>query len=845
MSVVVSGTLKSPDGEAISGANITLTALTVSPDALSGTSASAVTREGGYYGMTMDPGEYAVSVTVKGKTAVYGRVRIEGTESTVTLNMLLRRSLVEVSIPGELLTDFRQIQNNVADDLATIRRLNEDTATKNTQATQSKESAAASAKSASDSAKTATSRAAEAGQKATDATEAATRAITAAGNAEESSTRAGESEKAAGADAEKARQHAEKARLAQESAGEILKRAEAATVSAEEARRMAENARGPRGPQGETGPKGDVGPKGETGPVGPQGPAGPRGEKGEQGERGPQGIPGLKGDTGERGPKGDQGDMGPKGEKGDPGGLAGPQGPKGERGEAGPQGPMGARGERGETGPRGEPGPAGPRGERGETGPQGPRGEPGPAGSAANVADATTAQKGIVQLSSATDSDDETKAATPKAVKAAMDKADGCLEKAKNGDDIPDKVKFLNTVGAARVYGRDIHTGAGEWTTSEFVAWLKEKGAFDQPYWMMKASLHAEFNKVITDVGPGKLNLGGCAIEVMGTYNAAIVRVTIGEYGGDGFLNGTVCTCTVYGDTQRFHWRVDYSTKNKPDTVSQRDASTTQKGVVQLSSDTDSNDETKAATPKAVKAAMDVANEAKTKAEEAAAGGGVPGPKGEKGDTGPAGPAGPQGPKGDTGAAGPAGAQGPKGDKGDPGVAGPAGPAGAPGPKGDKGDPGVAGPAGPEGPQGPKGDTGAPGQGTELLTTANTWTQAQTFNGGINGNLTVNGNGSFNDVQIRSDKRNKRNLVKLDNALDRLEALTGYLYEIQYSADGWQTSVGLIAQDAQKALPELVTEDADVISGEKRLRLNYNGIIALLVEGFKTLRHEIKELREK
>ncbi|VTQ34037.1 collagen-like surface-anchored protein SclE [Streptococcus pneumoniae] len=224
---------------------------------------------------------------------------------------------------------------------------------------------------------------------------------------------------------------------------------------------------------------------------------------------------------------------------------------------------------------------------------------------------------------------------------------------------------------------------------------------------------------------------------------------------------------------------------------------------------------------------------------------GPQGPKGDRGETGLTGNAGPQGAKGDTGAAGPAGAQGPKGDKGDPGVAGPAGPAGAPGPKGDKGDPGVAGPAGPAGPQGPKGDTGAPGQGTELLTTANTWTQAQTFNGGINGNLTVTGNGSFNDIQIRSDKRNKRNLVKLDNALDRLEALTGYLYEIQYSADGWQTSVGLIAQDAQKALPELVTEDADVISGEKRLRLNYNGIIALLVEGFKTLRHEIKELREK
>ncbi|ELX0244624.1 prophage tail fiber N-terminal domain-containing protein [Escherichia coli] len=405
-----------------------------------------------------------------------------------------------------------------------------------------------------------------------------------------------------------------------------------------------------------------------------------RGPKGDKGDTGPQGIPGPKGDTGERGPKG-------------------------ERGERGPQGLQGVKGERGEKGEKGEPG--------------------GP--------DATTAQKGIVQLSSATDSDDETKAATPKAVKAAMDKADGCLEKAKNGDDIPDKVQFLNTVGAARVYGRDIHTGAGEWTTSEFVAWLKAKGAFDQPYWMMKASLHAGFNKVITDVGPGKLNLGGCVIEVMGKYEAAIVRVTIGEYGATGFINGTVCTCTVYGDTQYFHWRVDYSTKNKPDTVSQRDASTTQKGVVQLSSDTGSNDETKAATPKAVKAAMDVANEAKTKAEEAAAGGGVPGPKGDKGDTGPAGPAGPggpQGPKGDTGApgakgekgaTGATGPQGAKGDKGDPGPQGPKGDTGAPGAKGEKGATGATGPQGPKGdkgdpgprgatgPQGPKGDKGDPG----------------------------------------------------------------------------------------------------------------------------------------
>lgn len=112
-------------------------------------------------------------------------------------------------------------------------------------------------------------------------------------------------------------------------------------------------------------------------------------------------------------------------------------------------------------------------------------------------------------------------------------------------------------------------------------------------------------------------------------------------------------------------------------------------------------------------------------------------------------------------------------------------------------------------------------------------------------NITGNGNGSFNDVQIRSDRRNKRNLVKLDNALDRLELLTGYLYEVQHPDDGWNTSVGLIAQDALVALPELVTEDDDAISGEKRLRLNYNGVIALLVEGIKDLRRELKELKGK
>ncbi|MCF7424030.1 tail fiber protein, partial [Escherichia coli] len=47
--------------------------------------------------------------------------------------------------------------------------------------------------------------------------------------------------------------------------------------------------------------------------------------------------------------------------------------------------------------------------------------------------DATTAQKGIIKLSSATNSTSETLAATPKAVKSAYDNAEKRLQKDQNG----------------------------------------------------------------------------------------------------------------------------------------------------------------------------------------------------------------------------------------------------------------------------------------------------------------------------------------------------------------------------------------------------------------------------
>ncbi|MHB0528175.1 tail fiber protein [Escherichia coli] len=62
------------------------------------------------------------------------------------------------------------------------------------------------------------------------------------------------------------------------------------------------------------------------------------------------------------------------------------------------------------------------------------------------VPDASLTQKGVVQLNSAVNSESETEAATPKAVKIAMDNANARLAKDRNGADIPNKQLFLDNI---------------------------------------------------------------------------------------------------------------------------------------------------------------------------------------------------------------------------------------------------------------------------------------------------------------------------------------------------------------------------------------------------------------
>ncbi|MEG7482506.1 phage tail protein [Citrobacter freundii] len=173
-----------------------------------------------------------------------------------------------------------------------------------------------------------------------------------------------------------------------------------------------------------------------------------------------------------------------------------------------------------------------------------------------NHPDASTTEKGFVQLSSATDSDSEELAATSKAVKAANDNADKRLAKEQNGKDVPEKDVFVRNVGAARAFSGSVSIGGGgNWTTAEFIVWLENQGAFNHPYWMCKGSWSYGDNRTITDTGCGNIQLAGAVVEVLGVRGAMTIRVTTASTGG-GTLSAQF-TYINHGDDYSPGWRRD------------------------------------------------------------------------------------------------------------------------------------------------------------------------------------------------------------------------------------------------------------------------------------------------
>lgn len=129
----------------------------------------------------------------------------------------------------------------------------------------------------------------------------------------------------------------------------------------------------------------------------------------------------------------------------------------------------------------------------------------------------------------------------------------------------------------------------------------------------------------------------------------------------------------------------------------------------------------------------------------------------------------------------------------------------------------------------------------QAILNVNGYGQDNSFYFRAGGDFICTRNGSFDNVEIRSDRRAKSDIKVIENALEKVETLSGNTYELHNTSGGTTRSAGLIAQEVQEVLPEAVTQDIEADGG--LLRLNYNSVIALLVESVKELSAEVKNLK--
>ena len=106
-----------------------------------------------------------------------------------------------------------------------------------------------------------------------------------------------------------------------------------------------------------------------------------------------------------------------------------------------------------------------------------------------------------------------------------------------------------------------------------------------------------------------------------------------------------------------------------------------------------------------------------------------------------------------------------------------------------------------------------------------------TFDTGT-GDFTAGGN-----VTTNSDERLKINVNTLEDALDKVKALRGVSYN---KIDNERDEIGLIAQEVESILPEVVRDNADGFKS-----VSYGNITALLVEAIKEQQRQIDELKSK
>jgi hypothetical protein len=108
---------------------------------------------------------------------------------------------------------------------------------------------------------------------------------------------------------------------------------------------------------------------------------------------------------------------------------------------------------------------------------------------------------------------------------------------------------------------------------------------------------------------------------------------------------------------------------------------------------------------------------------------------------------------------------------------------------------------------------------------------------GIAGSVNVGGDVT---AYASSDRTLKKNIVNIANPLAKLNVLNGVTFEWNERAEKTGADVGLIAQEVEQVLPEIVnTRD----NGTKAIR--YEKVVPLLVEAIKELQKRVERLENK
>jgi hypothetical protein len=107
-------------------------------------------------------------------------------------------------------------------------------------------------------------------------------------------------------------------------------------------------------------------------------------------------------------------------------------------------------------------------------------------------------------------------------------------------------------------------------------------------------------------------------------------------------------------------------------------------------------------------------------------------------------------------------------------------------------------------------------------------------------NLTATQTIQAKDFNSTSDINLKENVEIINNALDIVNSIRGVKFDWKETQ---KPSVGVIAQEVEEILPELVTTTAAAAPLYESKTVNYNGLIGVLIEAVKELSAEVQELK--